>query len=171
MQNSKGCKCLMLDGHKTAMLELVVNILVGCLPIWLSAFNYRLSVENSDWGAAFYEAITNGELIIYSVSIMGTIFYATLRNPPLPGRNFFSIFCLIIACLGAFFYARKLDGGIRNVSFADVASYIAFGISAVMLYIVSFLGATEVASAASLLTQQSKEFKQRYANRKAGDRA
>lgn len=95
-----------------ALLEFLVNILISTLPFLVGIVTLMLSAKlNMDFLGALIKISSNGELIIYSATLMAPIIYAVLRNPPVAFRAGFAICGGIPVVLGVLVYVISITDG------------------------------------------------------------
>lgn len=95
-----------------AIFEFLVNIIVSMLPFIIAVAILMLSVKlNLGFLESIKKITANGELIIYSATLMAPLMYAVLKDPPIAFRAGFSIFGAIPVLAGAIVYPiAMLDG-------------------------------------------------------------
>lgn len=118
----------------SAFIEFIINMLASLLPFCAAIAALMLSGKTShDLQEAVNSVIKNGELIIYSATLMAPIIYAVLRDPPVKFRALLAISSGIPVMLGVIVYVLF----ITENEFSDkliTASVITFAIG-----ILSFL--------------------------------
>jgi hypothetical protein len=120
-----------------ALLEFLINILISTLPFVVGIGTLMLSAKlNLDFFSAFKKISSNGELIIYSATLMAPIMYAVLRDPPVAFRAGFAISGGIPVVLGVLVYVISMTDGFTHR--LSILSTICF-ILAVIVYLLLLL--------------------------------
>lgn len=98
-----------------AFFEFLVNISVSMLPFIFAVVTLMLSAKLDSGFLSYVKKITsNGELIVYSATLMAPIMYAVLRDPPVAFRAGFSIFGAVPVLAGAIVYPIAMLDGFTN---------------------------------------------------------
>jgi hypothetical protein len=127
-----------LGDHWEAFRELVPNLMVSLMPIWVGAFVILLHGDKGYWQAILGN-INNGELFLYAASLLGPIFYMSLIDPPgskqFPARLSHMFLVLIISVLSAVAFGLQRAGQSLNADFVYSASWLLFVAALVLLYL------------------------------------
>lgn len=124
--------------HWEAVREIVPNLVVSLMPIWVGAFVVLLLGTQGYW-QAIYGNINNGELFLYATSLLGPIFYMSLIDPPgarqFPSRLSHTFVVLVISVLSAVAFGLQRSGQELNAAFVYTASWILFVSALLLLYL------------------------------------
>lgn len=121
----------------SAILEFVVNMAISTLPFSVTILVVTLSSKiNLDPSGALLKITKNGELAIYSATLMAPLMYAIMKDPPVNFKAAFALFGGGAIISGVLTYAIGIMDGftdkIHNFS-------IAFFSAAVIVYLVFIL--------------------------------
>lgn len=96
----------------SAFVEFSINMIASLLPFAAAIAALMLSGETDyNLHQATNTVTKNGELIIYSATLMAPIIYAVLRDPPVKYRAGFAISSGIPVILGVIVYVLFVTGG------------------------------------------------------------
>lgn len=116
-----------------ALLEFIINIMISTLPFIVGIGTLMLSVKlNLDLLGAFEKISSNGELIIYSSTLMAPIMYAVLKDPPVAFRAGFAIFGGIPVVLGVVVYVISMTDGFTNR--LSILSIVSFALAVIVYF-------------------------------------
>lgn len=92
-----------------ALLEFVIVLGVSALPMLGGiAGMWMFSGPDFELGKAVLNITANGELIVYSATLMAPIIYAVLKDPPVSFRAVFAIFGAVPVFFGTLAYAVSM---------------------------------------------------------------
>lgn len=119
-----------------ALKELLLVLGLSLLPIWGGALYATATATNADYVHSVYQLIKNGELVLYSTSILAPIFYLVINEPvgdrQFPERWFQGIIVIILfAVLLILFSAYKTTNGTPRLFHWSIYLYL---ISVLLLY-------------------------------------
>lgn len=109
----------------SALMEFLINFVVSTIPFSLALLTLTVSSSlNMGFEAALHRIASNGEMVIYSATLMAPILYAVVKEPPVAFRRLFIVLGLLVVVMGAGTYViGMLDGfGEKIVVF----SYLCF---------------------------------------------
>lgn len=153
-----------------ALLESTLNLLLSTIPIWLGAiFLYTFqATDRKGWWSLILDNLSNGELFIYCASLVGPIFYLTVkdyrsyRKIPSIGFIFIFAFVVVIIATGLFSWLRAvtlLDQAAKlDLEFILLMSYVLFGVSATLAYLVQVYNNFGESGTPALMREQTDEF-------------
>ncbi|HCG0872025.1 TPA: hypothetical protein NJF72_000517 [Pseudomonas aeruginosa] len=121
----------------SALVEFIINMLVSTLPFTVGVVTIMLSAKlNLDLLPALKKVTSNGELVVYSATLMAPLMYAVLKDPPVSFRVAFAISGGISVVAGVVVYVVGMLDGFTHRLFT--ISAIFFG-CAVFVYLVLLL--------------------------------
>lgn len=128
--------------HLAAIKELLTTGIFSFFPLFIGAASIMLNADPKagvNFFSALREVVSNGELILYSSSILAPILYLVYREPE--GDRHFKerlfqgtiVTVILIACY--IFYSLKFSNSVRNLALLVQLSYIIIVISFVLWYL------------------------------------
>jgi hypothetical protein len=127
--------------HWEALQEVLITVIFATIPIWLIFFIISLTRQEADPDlfTNLSGHVNNGELFIYSVSIIAPVMYIALKDPPgakeFPSRLSHIIIIFVVAILSSAGFAVQKSILLSNTKFAIDVSLTLFSISIFILYI------------------------------------
>lgn len=122
---------------RAAFKEFFINILISTVPFWVGILIWTLAKSfNLSLTDALYKIASNGELVIYSATLMAPIAYAVVKDPPVKFKVFFQFCSTLVICLGIVIYVIGIFDGFNE----DIVkfSFICFLIS-ILIYLAVLL--------------------------------
>ncbi|WP_417660086.1 hypothetical protein [Pseudidiomarina sp.] len=95
-----------------ALAEFLINILVSTIPFSMAVLTLMMSSKlNMDFNEAIRKIGSNGELVVYSATLMAPLIYAIIKDPPVRFKGAFAVIGLLLILSGAGVYViGMLDG-------------------------------------------------------------
>lgn len=148
--------------HRSAQGEFFVTLVVSICPLLATIAAFWFTQTNPALRPALEFAAGEGQLIIYAATLIAPVFYSTLKDPPMKGKNWFFISSLVLLVLSVsfqiFFSMDKVEQKMVSVS------YIFAGAALTIFYLnLYFVRKIEQApSAPGLQTKANTEFTQDF---------
>ena len=157
--------------RKDAFKEIFLILLLSLLPIWGGAL-LNIAVVNSN-EIGFIEAINNliknGELILYSTSILAPIFYLVLHEPQggrkYPERYFQGVVILFLLIISLLLFSAQRQTSENTYVFNW--SVLIFSVSVVFLYLATVF--RNWMNDSPDMRSDERSFVEQYHDRRVGD--
>lgn len=109
--------------HLEAMSELITTLIFSTFPFWLGSIVIYAMDEapNKNYLSVFLSTISQGELLIFSTSLLAPFFYMALHDPvgsrAFPGRliHALPVVVIMMLCTGFFLYPEPKRGLINTL--------------------------------------------------------
>lgn len=117
------------------LFQLFITVFFSLLPLLLAFITIYYSGEISA-SEVLMRIIGNGELIIYSATLIAPVLYATYKDPPVEWKNFFNFAAVLIIIATTTFYPLYHHGMIfKEILLPSVFITI---ISLILVYLIMY---------------------------------
>jgi|SRR5665213_810900 len=112
-------KCGWSD-HGSAIKELGANLVFATAAFWITTLILHYGTDALPWSDAFTRSISKGELFIFSVSLVGPIFYVALEDPEwakreFPNKMWHAVVVTVFAIVSAVLFSQIRSGASPKV--------------------------------------------------------
>lgn len=124
---------------KEAFIELIISLIVSTMPIW--GLYIAMSIDKSIFFDLdrFYSIVKNGELFIYSATMLAPILYLLIKKreheKEFYAKPFFIIFVVVITVIATITISMQRMRQVIISDSAVIGSLWLFGISIFILYV------------------------------------
>lgn len=130
-----------LSDHRRILGEFVTMLVWSTFPFWFGSFIALASAKHSnyDYLSLLVLSASNGELLVFSASLLGPFFYMALHDPEgskeFPGRPSHATFVALILAICAGLFGLMRSGGEVDTHLILTASYWLAGFALVLRYL------------------------------------
>jgi len=122
--------------NNRTLFQFLITLIFSLLPLIFSSAVIYLT-EDKTLKTIAHQILGNGELVIYSATLLAPVLYATYKNPPVQFKTFFNLIAWLIILINAVFYPLYHMGVIIKDLYAPSLILTAFVL--ILIYIIMFL--------------------------------
>jgi len=160
--------CRRPKDYLNAAQEVFTIILVSTTPLWLNALGLCIMDKSGQIGylKALGMVTNNGELFLYTTSILAPIFYMVLRDrnnkKDFPNRLSHIMLIFIITSLSVYFFGLKKTGSELDINFICNISRVAFFVSIILLCTAILYSNNRLSTTSEDMKANERDFNTRY---------
>lgn len=161
-----------LSDHWEAAQQLFVVLVFSTIPIWLGSFLVWITGEASGLpglGEALRGSVENGELFIFSTTLLAPIFWIALIDPPgariFPSKVSHMLFIGVVNLVAAGVFGIQKSGRPLNTNAALTISFWLFLFSLLLLYLGTVYHNSRLPDAAKEFKDNENDFIDRFRGR------
>lgn len=118
--------------------------------------------STSSYSQLLLDSFKNGELLIFSTSLLGPFFYLALYDPEgskaFPGRPSHATFVALLVAFCAGLFGLLRSGAAVNVDLITVSSYWLAGTAIVLSYLANLYHSTRLPDPPGIMKKVEKDF-------------
>ncbi|MCG3662650.1 hypothetical protein L5F37_04465 [Aliarcobacter butzleri] len=159
----------LLINLKKSFIEVFMSLIISTLPITIGSY-YQIvnSSRNLDAYSDFlYKMVMNGELFLYSSSVMAPIIFITTYNKD--GKQHFPLRWLIILITIVLFLIISVSFGVQKIEFSESIFHLSFWIFILinlLYFIVLIISNLPQKTPSELMKKKEEDFTEEYRKRR-----